>query len=120
MPIPNPLPDDGYAVPLRATFTGIKNVPLLALAHNNLSARFVLFPDHLAYRVMFQKERPYAAIEAIDASHRLKQIEIVWRGKWLTLTAGFRKHAPLLEVLQFFDDKNLPLTDNAQQVLAAG
>ena len=119
MPIPTPLPAEGYAVPLRATFTGIRNVPLLAVAHNNLTARFVLFPEHLDYRVLFRQERPYTAIESIDASQRLKQIEVAWRGKWLTLTAGFRKHETLLEVLQFFADKDLPLTENARQLLTS-
>jgi hypothetical protein len=117
MPLPDPLPPDGFSVLLRATFSGIKGVPVLSVASNNLTALFVLHDDRVTYRVMRKTERPYADIERIEASRSLKQIEIIWRDRWLTFTAGLRKEDDLLDVLRFFRDKDLPLSPSAQALV---
>lgn len=117
MPLPDPLPPDGFSVLLRATFSGIKGVPLLSVASNNLTALFVLHDDRVTYRVMRKTERPYSEIARIEASLSLKQIEIIWRGRWLTFTAGLRKEDDLLDVLRFFHAKDLPLSPTAQALV---
>ena len=71
MNILNPLPNDGLAIPLRASFTVFKNLPLFGFATNNLAPKLILLKDGIEFRVITTKRRRYDEIESVDARQTL-------------------------------------------------
>jgi hypothetical protein len=86
--IPYPLPEEGFNIPLRAAFTGIKNVPHLALTHSSISPKLTL------YNVIF-----------------------IWQDSMFTFTANLRHEEHLPELLRFLQSRMVQLSGSAHKVL---
>lgn len=56
----------GGAVPVVATFTGLRGLPWVALATNSLNPVLRIESEQLVYRVLRQRERPFADIRQVD------------------------------------------------------
>ena len=82
MVIPKPIPEAGFAVPLRAAFLVFKRWPLLGVASNNLNPRLTLFAEHLEYSVLRAKRRSYRDIATVDARQWLGGNNLIfhWQG----------------------------------------
>ncbi|HEX2829777.1 MAG TPA: hypothetical protein VHP37_25750 [Burkholderiales bacterium] len=112
-PLSQPLPPSGVRIALRVAFTGVKGMPVLALAHNNAAPLLVLFEDHLVQRVIFRRERKYSEIEQVDVSRTdSDNLEIAYRGRTLTFAAKMAQ-SDLVEVLRFFQRKGVTLGEGA-------
>lgn len=61
-----PLAIKGGAVPVVATFTGLRGLPWVALATNSLNPVLRIDSEQLVYRVLRQRERPFADIRQVD------------------------------------------------------
>lgn len=66
MNLSEPLPNTGVKVPVYATFTGLKGVPLLALAKNSFSPLLCLHEDHIEFRVIKTHQKNYQQIDYVD------------------------------------------------------
>jgi hypothetical protein len=119
MLIPDPLPNDGINVPLRASFIGIKHVPLLALGHNSLTPRLILFEDRLHTRVFRLRKKPLSAIERIDIFLTIgtRNVQISWKDSLFRFAGNVDGDDWLIATLAYFDRKGVPLTNNVQAYL---
>ncbi|TSD59590.1 hypothetical protein FFI97_004515 [Variovorax sp. KBS0712] len=61
-----PLAIKGGAVPVVASFTGLRGLPWVALATNSLNPVLRIESEQLVYRVLRQRERPFADIRQVD------------------------------------------------------
>ncbi len=119
--IPDPLPITGFKLPLRASFTGIKSAPLLAMADNSIAPLLKLYDDHIEYRVILKGKKDYAQIERIEAVQGFgtQNVILIWRDSNFTFTGNLRQEEWLRELLRFFQRRQLPLSASALQVLDA-
>ncbi|WP_095947249.1 hypothetical protein [Variovorax boronicumulans] len=61
-----PLVIKGGVIPAVATFTGLRGMPWIALATNSLNPVFRIESEQLVYRVLRQRQRPFAEIRQVD------------------------------------------------------
>ncbi len=66
--IPEPLPSDGFRIPLCAAFTGLKGLPLIALSKNSIAPLLMLYADGVKFRVFIQRKKGFADFERVDAT----------------------------------------------------
>lgn len=118
--IPDPLPAEGWVVPLRAAFTGFKRFPLLAIAHNNAHPHLALFDDRLECRVLRARSRPITVIESIDIvqARGTNNLRVLWRDSSWAFVANVRTEDLLRELVAFFHRKGVGLSDRAARLLA--
>lgn len=110
----------GLSVPLRVSFIGLKALKWVALAHNNLAPRLVLFDDHLVQRVVFSRSRKYSGIEQVEVSTTdTDNIEIAYAGTPSTFSCKLKSAQDLAGVLRFFAGKGVPLGERARRRVAA-
>ncbi len=115
----SPLGEKGVALPIYATFTGHKSVPLWAVATNSLGPKLRFFDEELELKVIKTHRRAWRDVESVDA-------RILWKTNNLTLnfagtpwnfTANLILPAYLGETLRFLAAKNLILTPRAREIL---
>jgi len=66
---PQPILDDGAGgkvIPLLASFSGLRGLPWIGLASNNLNPRLVITPDGISYRVLGLQACRWADIAQVD------------------------------------------------------
>lgn len=119
MLIPDPLPQRGIPVPLRASYTGLKRFPLAGISRNNASPVFILHEDALEGRVIRSWKKPLSAIEEVSAFMSLgaRHVTIIWRDSPFTFTASVRTEEWRRAVLDFFARKGVPLSDAAREAI---
>ena len=117
-----PLPPEGVAVPLLATFSGLVGVPLLSLGKNNLSALLRVYPDQMEFKVLRTLRRPYSRIRRVETQTfwATRNVEFVWHGSNLTFTANVRTDAWRLALLGLLDAKGVDLAAGARRLLEEG
>jgi hypothetical protein len=118
--IPEKLDRNGFQVPLLASFTGIKRIPLVALSHNSLSPALTIYEDSLKYKVFKEKIVPYSEIYEVDILDTIgtKNVEIVFKNSFFTFSGNLFDKDNLLEVLKFFKRKNVNLSLSANRYLS--
>jgi hypothetical protein len=117
--LPDPLPQDGHGVfVLGAGY---------ALGANNVSARFVLFDEHVECRVLVGLQRfRYAEIESVSLLRALfsrrssRRISIKVKGRFLRLYFQFASRDDVIAVLRFLATKRVQLDARAVRFLAEG
>lgn len=120
MKIPEKLDRNGFQVPLIASFTGIKRIPLVALSHNSISPALTIYEDSFKYKVFKEKIAPYSEIYEVDILDTLgtKNIKIVFKNSFFTFSGNLFNKDNLLEVLKFFKRKNVNLSSSANRYLS--
>ena len=118
--IPNPLPEDGLAIPLRASFLVFKKFPLFGVATNNAAPRLILFNDRMEFRVITRQIRQYEDLESVDARQTLGTQNIVlrWRRGAFAFCANLGAEQPLAELLRFFQRRGIEVTARANSIAA--
>jgi hypothetical protein len=118
-PLEIPLPEAGVKIPIWATFTGWRGVPMLALGINNFAPLLRLHEDRVEFKVFRTHTRPLSDITRIDARRlgKTSQITIEWRGENLTFSANILTPRLRLQVLAFLDAKGVPLSDAARTLM---
>lgn len=110
----------GLAIPLKISFIGLKSMPAIALAHNNLAPMLVLFDDHLLQRVIFKKPRKYSEIEYVEVSLTDSYtLVIAYAGSSFTFSCKLEEKRDLTKVLQFLGRKGVPLGESAKRLLSS-
>jgi hypothetical protein len=110
----------GLAIALKVSYVGLKSVPVLAVAHNNLAPVLVLFDDHLVQRVIFRKTRKYSEIEFVEVSKTDGyNLDIAYADSAFTFACRLEDPRDLGRVLQFFGRKGVRLGDRARQLLGS-
>jgi len=119
MTIPQPLPDTGFPIPVRASFTVFKRYPWLAIASNNLAPRLLLFEDRLEHRVIVSRRHVYSDIEKIDARQRFAAHNIIfhWRDGMFAFNANVGDAESLRCLLVFFAARQIPFTEEARKIM---
>lgn len=118
--IPNPIPQQGFVVPVSASFfttrstEGISNS--LALGHNGLNPLLKLYEDHIDYRFFLKKSKKLDDIEKIDAtsSTGTKNLIFYFKNEESVFTANLYSEINFKETLRFFQRKGVHLTDTAK------
>ena len=110
----------GLVIPLRVSFIGLKSVPKIALAHNNLAPMLVLFEDHLVQRVIFKKPRKYSDIESVDVSSTdTPNLDIAYTDSRWTFSCKLEDKRDFIKVLHFFERKGVRLGAEARRMLSS-
>ena len=117
--IPDPLPANGFKVPLRATFTGPKSAPLVALSHNSMFPLLKLYNDSVEFRVFIQRRKSYTDIERVEIARSFltDNVIFVWKDSVFTFTANVSGEKILQELARFLQRHGVPLAESAQQVV---
>ena len=117
--IPAKLDSNGFQVPLLASFTGIKQIPLVAISHNNISPVLIIYEDSIKYKVIKKKSMPYSEIYEVNILDTIgtKNVQIVFKNSFFTFSGNLFDKDNLLEVLKFFKRKNVNLSPSAKKYL---
>lgn len=121
MNVPNPIPNEGFSISPRASFTIVKALPLLGVAKNNFNPKLILFPDGVEYRVLRTRRRRYEEIESVDALQALGTQNVIlrWRDSFFAFGANLGKEDSLIALLRFFRDRGNSLGERALKLLGA-
>jgi hypothetical protein len=119
--IPQPLPAEGFTVPVdRVEYRGYMLGFLPTRSHNNLNPQLRLFPAHLAVKALRTQQYEYTALRRVDYEPAafLRRPRVVLTvpddGRYyLTLASP----AATLDLLRFFQTLGLPLTKTATELL---
>ena len=117
--IPQNLPETGFKVPVVATFIGFKNIPLIAVAYNNVSSSLILFEDYTEYKVCRTRRYSYSKIDSVGVFRTIgtENIEFNFRNSLFSFSGNLFEKENLIELLRFFQRKGLKLTDKAAALL---
>jgi hypothetical protein len=119
MNLSEPLPLEGVKVPLYAAFTGIQGVPLIALGTNSASPLLRLYEDAVEFKVFRTHRKSYTLIARINILQLplTQNIELIWRDSPFTFAANLGREDWLLQLVRFFDNRQLELTPRARAFL---
>lgn len=108
-----------HVVPLVAAFTGVRALPWLALAHNNLNPMLVIGPAGIAFRVLRRSERSFEAIDAVELRTfgATVVLSFSFRGSVLTFDASVGSEELAVAVLARLDGR-VRLAPNAAALIA--
>jgi len=103
--IPDDLPTAGVDIPVVEACAGIKGLGALTLAQNRLSPGFLLFEDHLEYKVFFRRRVRYSDIEEVKgvSQRYFNRMRFIFRSRALTLTIflfSMREYSVLADFLR--------------------
>ena len=103
--IPDDLPTAGVDIPVVEACAGIKGLGALTLAQNRLSPGFLLFEDHLEYKVFFRRSARYSDIEEVKgvSQRYFNRMRFIFRARTLTLTIflfSMREYSVLADFLR--------------------
>lgn len=106
-------------MPVYATFTGLKGVPLLALATNSFAPLLRLHEEHIEFKVINTHQKSYQQIECVDTlSWALtKNITFIWNDSRFSFTANVIREDWLIQTLHFLQRRMVTLTPKAQSVI---
>lgn len=97
-----------------ATFSGVRNAPLLATSHNSLYPSLTVRPSGLTIVVFRTHDFAFDAIERIEARWRFgHMITIVPKAGWRTFSANFYGRPAAAEALRALREAGAPLAASA-------
>ncbi|HEX9995820.1 MAG TPA: hypothetical protein VGB45_01645 [Abditibacterium sp.] len=114
-----PLDEKGVALPIYATFTGHKRLPMWAVATNSLNHKLRFFETEVELKVIKTHRLKWSDVKSVDA-------QIIWKTHNLTLnfkrtpwnfSANVILPRYLRESLAFLNSKGLNLTPRARQIM---
>ncbi|HUV16686.1 MAG TPA: hypothetical protein VMW28_09015 [Pelolinea sp.] len=109
--IPDLMPDNGVNVPVLETFAGIKGLGNLTFAQNNFRPRFLLFNDHMEFKVLFSRKAFYSEVSfMMGISQRyFNRMRFNFEDKLLTFTAALANQREFDQVTQFLESKGVSI-----------
>lgn len=119
MQFPNPLPAEGLTVPLRASFTGLKGIPLIALGTNSASPLLRLYDGSLEVKVFKVARHSYEDIAIVTVFQTIgtHNLTIEWKHSGFTFTANVGDEDTLVQVLRLLETKQVTLSAKARAFL---
>ncbi len=118
---PLPIIDDGNGgkiVPLIATFSGLRGLPWIGFASNNLNPGLVIRSEGITYRIAVQRFRGWDDIIHVDARSvgATVNLSFVLRNSLLTFDANVGSTMLAAQTLALLPD-HIALTDRAKSLL---
>lgn len=119
---PLPIVDDGAGgevIPLIATFSGLRGLPWIGFASNNLNPHLVITPDDITYRVMSLRTQSWGNVERVDVRSLGATVNLgfVFRSSPVTFDANVGSTVLAAQTLALLPN-HVALTDRAQLLLA--
>ncbi len=119
---PLPIIDDGDGrkiVPLIATFSGLRSLPWIGLASNNLNPKLVIGFDGITYRIAGLRFRRWDEIIQVDvrSAGSTVNLSFAFRDSLLTFDANVGSTMLAAQTLALLPD-HIALTDRARSLLA--
>lgn len=118
---PYVLPPEGVAIPLLASFTGLRGVPLLSLSRNSINPALHLHPDRVVYRVVGRRTKPLANIRQVTVMTApfTRNVDFEFLDSMFSFTANVKDDAWRLWLLRQLQERGVPLAPKALGLLAA-
>ncbi|KQX87319.1 hypothetical protein [Variovorax sp. Root473] len=113
-----PLAIKGGVVPVVATFTGLRGLPWVALTTNSLNPVFRIESEQLVYRVLRQRQRPFADIRRVDVREAYGTFNLIFefRDARRTFVANVGTAARGAQALSLLP-QGVPLSERAREAL---
>lgn len=113
-----PLAIKSGVIPAMATFTGLRGLPWVALATNSLNPVFRIESEQLVYRVLRQRQRPFADIRQVDVREAYGTFNLIFefRDTRRTFAANVGTAARGAQALSLLP-KSVPLSERARKAL---
>ncbi|RIX84726.1 hypothetical protein [Acidovorax cavernicola] len=115
-----PLVIKGGVIPVMATFTGLRGLPWIALATNSLNPVLRIESQQLVFRVLRQRQRPFADIREVDVREAYGTFNLIFEfhdTRW-TFAANVGTTARGAQVLSLLP-QGVPLSARAREVLVS-
>lgn len=111
---------DKIEVPVLATFTCIKAVPFIALAHNNAYPKLSLCEDHVEHTVLWPGKSKYSEIESVDVSIAplTRNLVLNFKKTPFSIRANLYGERNLKDALNFLKAKKCKLSEKAREWMA--
>ena len=119
--IPRVIPENGFKVPVLATFKGLKRLPRqISFAYNNLNPYLTLFEDRLEFRVLLKKAILLSQIENVDIWDTIatRNLQVYVKGQEDLLSANLFSRINLSQVLNFLVNRGVPLSGRAKDFMS--
>ncbi|WP_295864918.1 hypothetical protein [uncultured Xanthomonas sp.] len=102
-------------VTLEAAFAGLTFLPWFAWAHNSLNPRLILHADHVEYRVLRTRTRPYREIASVDyrKTWGTENVVLAFQGAKTTFIANTGLLRRTREAIAFLQQQGCPLSARA-------
>ena len=118
---PRPIVDDGAGgkvIPLVATFSGLRGLPWIGFASNNLNPRLVITPDGITYRVIGLRTQSWGNVEQVDVRSlgATVNLRFVFCNSPVTFDANVGSTVLVTQILALLPD-HVALTDRARLLL---
>ncbi len=118
---PLPIIDDGNGgkiVPLIATFSGLRGLPWIGFASNNLNPRLVIQSDGITYRIAMLRFRGWGDIIQVDVQSvgATVNLSFAFRDSLFTFDADVGSTMLAAQTLALLPD-HIALTDRAKLLL---
>jgi len=115
------IPAEGYSVPIIASYRGLSNAPLISLAHNNLSPKLIIYPDHIQFKVVFPFTKKYEEISQISIFRMIWTENIIFSFKdnKQTFSASLANKKALKSLVVFLKNKGLKTDKKAEDFINA-
>lgn len=115
-----PLVIKGGVIPAVATFTGLRGMPWIALATNSLNPVFRIESEQLVYRVLRQRQRPFAEIRQVDVREAYGTFNLIFefhdtRRTFVANVGTAARGAQALSLLP----ESVPLSGRAREAMRA-
>ncbi|AJC46285.1 hypothetical protein SB85_11425 [Xanthomonas sacchari] len=106
-------------VTLEAAFAGLTFLPWFAWAHNSLNPMLILHADHVEYRVLRTRTRPYREIASVDyrKAWGTENVVLAFQGAKTTFIANTGLLRRTREAIAFLQQQGCPLSARAQFLL---
>lgn len=104
---------------LEAAFAGFTFLPWFAWAHNSLNPTLILHADHVEYRVLRTRTRPYREIARVDyrKAWGTENVVLELQGAKTTFIANTGLLRRTREAIAFLQRQGCPLSARAQSLL---
>lgn len=111
--------DRPLIVTLEAAFAGLTFLPWFAWAHNSLNPTLILHADHVEYRVLRTRTRPYREIARVDyrKAWGTENVVLEFQGAKTTFIANSGLLRRTREAIAFLQKQGCPLSARAQALL---
>ena len=112
---------DGKAIPVLASFVGLRRVPWVALATNSLNPVFRLDGQQMIYRGLRQKQRPLCDVSRVDVRSAYGTFNLVFEfsDSPFTLIVNLGSASRMAYVLSLLPP-SMPLSERAQAARLPG
>lgn len=116
------LSDGGRNIPLIAAFAGWKGIPWIGWASSNIGPRLVLHRDHLEFKVIRTRTRPYTDVSNVDYRRAIwtENVVIEFADSIASFAGNAANRSVAQDAVRFLFEKGCPLSERAKELISQG